>query len=756
MANEPGAVRREERSVHGTSPDPAVLDLPHSGDGAEWWWFHARLNDGDGDFGLVLRFLRHRTRRPDGTPLDSHAVAWYRSDTGPGTHAGESWIDEGCVELARALARGDGALDPRVREAVLGGLAPGRAPLPDRGLPRPVRVGGQRLDLDFGGVGRLTKDDGGAYVAEADGEHSGFRLRLAPEKPAVAQFPGGAGGRSGDGATRSYSVPRLVVEGTFRRGGCTARVRGRGRYERAFGGPWHLLEDGQRGPDPVWTWAGLRLDNGWDVTVADIGHTDAATGETTPHARGAVLSSPDGDRVEASATLRGSRPWTSLATLNTYDTGCDVEVPELDLRLRVRAWFPRQEARSLVFGSGMLEADADVEGTMAGRPVRGGGLLAVLPSNRIGDFERYITRVRDTTLEEIDHLYPETPDHGALAAVAGMEDRPGELDGLVVEDLHASLVRPMRHATDGLGRSWRSYVGTAAIELCGADSEPYRPLLAATELLHTGCLVVDDVEDRSPLRRGRPAVHTVFGDPTAVNAATAAYFAFDQVLRRVLPEDDRLRLRVYQTYLRALRCGHAGQAIDITGHRSAMDTAVATGDAEPVLRRVRVTHRLKTAAPVRAIAEIGALIAGADEERLRAMGDYFDAVGLAYQISDDVIDLRGVTVRDRDGRARPTKHTAEDLRAGKVTMPLAHAVALVPGPRMREMWRAVRDGDADEAAAAPIARELQDCGAVAACEDEARRLVDQAWKPLQDLVPCSWHSVIARALGVYAARRERE
>ncbi|WP_123670473.1 polyprenyl synthetase family protein [Actinocorallia herbida] len=749
-----GKLWRADWPVPGAVPDLAVHDAPHRGCGTERWWFTARLHHGAAEHGLVIAFLRQGGTRPDGTPLDAHAVYWQLGDRARPSMTGESgasWLDRESLELSRLLAATDPATDPRVRRAFLASSAE-EPPLPDRLLPRPARIGLGGLDLDFGGVARLRKDPDGAYRIEADGTGCAFSLRLAPRKGAVTQTVG----TDDDvpGWLYTYFVPRLTVEGGLRRGGRTAEVTGEAWYEHSFGDAWHV-PDGQDGADWSCARTALRLDNGWELSVFTAGRTDVVTGATEPRDCRAVLCSPDGERHEAKASLMGAEPWTSLATFNTYDTVWELDVPGHEAALRVRAWFP-QEVRSLVFRTGALAAHVEAQGTMAGRPVTGRGLAEIVPANRIGDIERYVARTREVTGQEIRRLLPDRPDPSALAALAGLSDRPEALDPDLAADLHAALVRPLRHAADGLGKSLRAYIATAAIELFGVDSEPYRPLLGAIEVLHTGNLIVDDVEDRSPTRRGVPSVHSVYGDAAAINAGTAAYFVLDQVLRDVLPDDDLLRRHVYETYLRVMRAGHAGQALDIAGHRAAMDAAVETGDAEALLRRIRTVHLLKTATPVRGLAEIGALIAGATGDTYRALGAYFEAVGLAYQISDDVMDLRGLTAPDPAGGRVATKHAAEDLHAGKVTMPLAHAVALVPRGLVREIWHTVRDGRADTQAVREIAAVLEGHGAVQACTDEARGLVDRAWQPLQGLLPHTHHAVLVRALGSYAAERERE
>ncbi|WP_436888134.1 polyprenyl synthetase family protein [Nocardiopsis dassonvillei] len=729
-----------------TSAAALPVEAARARSGAEWWWFTARLLTGGGPVGLVVAFLRHGAPGPERGLPDSHAVLWARS--GPAAaHGVRTWMDAGCLELLRAAAAADRGTDPRVRAALAETLLRQEDLHPDRVLPAPVRTGGDRLDLDFG-VARL-REEGAGHVIEADGEN-GFSLALTPRKPALVRSRPGAGRWSpADAAdTRVRTVPRLEARGVLKDGLREERVTGDGWYEHIDAGPWYRADRSRPADAPVWIWAGLRLDDGWELEVHRTGPGPSA-GATV------VAISPEGEPVAAPARVAARDPWTSLPSLNTYPAAWEVEAPDLGLRLSVRSWFPRQEIRSLLLGPGMLCAHVDAEGALAGRRVRGHGVWEEFPDNRVGDFERHVTRIRDVTLEEIDRLYPPIPRDTPMSA-AGCEDRPERFDPGAADDLHASLIEPMRHATGGLGKSWRSYVAVAAIELCGGDSEPYRPLLAATELFHTGSLVVDDVQDGSPLRRGRPAAHTVFGVPAAINAGTAAYFAFDRVIDEVLADDDALRLRAYRTYLWALRAGHAGQALDIAGHRSAMDRAVATGDARPLLNRIRTVHRLKTAAPVRGVAEIGARIAGADDGLVRTLGDYFEAVGLAYQISDDVMDLRGVTARSSTGSSEPTKHTAEDLRAGKATMPLAHAVGLLPAERVRRIWETVRDGCEDRDAIASAVEDLEGCGAVSACEEEAARLVAAAWEPLRDLLPAGWATVHARALGSYAANRESE
>ncbi|OCC09733.1 polyprenyl synthetase family protein [Streptomyces sp. PTY087I2] len=342
----------------------------------------------------------------------------------------------------------------------------------------------------------------------------------------------------------------------------------------------------------------------------------------------------------------------------------------------------------------------------------------------------------DRTVQRLDHhidrLCPRAPAQARAAWLPlghPVETEPADAPSLD-DRLHRALSAPVRHLTDAAGRRWRPAMIWETVGLLGGDSEHCGPLIAATELLHTGSLMVDDVQDASPLRRGKPAAHTVFGTPTALNAGTAAYFLWDRAVELTYPDDVRRGGDLRALLLTALRAGHAGQALDLQGHREEMDRAVARGDRDVVLNVVRLTHRLKSGAPVSAGMEMAAVVTGAAPELRAALVAFGSAVGTAYQIADDIADLRGVT---RAGQ--PTKQAAEDLRNGKVTMPLAHAVGRLPQSCLERLWHRIGEGSLDDEEVGRAREQLEDCGAVRAGREEADHMVRDAWDRLAPLLP---------------------
>jgi geranylgeranyl pyrophosphate synthase len=156
--------------------------------------------------------------------------------------------------------------------------------------------------------------------------------------------------------------------------------------------------------------------------------------------------------------------------------------------------------------------------------------------------------------------------------------------------------------------------------------------------MHVGSLIVDDIEDRSQKRRGTDCAHIVYGEPTAINAGTAAYFQGQQML--LVPGLTPKQLNdIYDYYFAALRAGHAGQALDIAGLGYLMDDVIERTDGSLAESRLLAIHRLKTAVPAASLARMGALVGGGSQAQIEAIGRYYESVGTAFQVGADAVSF---------------------------------------------------------------------------------------------------------------------
>jgi geranylgeranyl pyrophosphate synthase len=322
--------------------------------------------------------------------------------------------------------------------------------------------------------------------------------------------------------------------------------------------------------------------------------------------------------------------------------------------------------------------------------------------------------------------------------------RESYLDGVDLPQLSRTLIAPLREITDRGGKAWRSYAALACCDAVGGDSRKFAEWLAFPELMHTGSLIVDDVQDKSTVRRGGPTAHLKYGEALAINAGTAAYFLGEQLLTRSLVSD-AAKLRIYDLYFEALRAGHAGQAIDLDGLAGYVAEAIEHGELDRLEQRVLASHRLKTAAPAAALARMGAVAGGGTDAQIDALGNYFDALGLAFQIIDDVLNLRGFK--------GDLKQRGEDLSHGKVTLPVAKALSRLDPEARWELWHTLSSRPTDPAVVADMIRCIEACGALEACQTQARDLLEAAWSRLTPLLEESLFKVMLRAFGWYLLER---
>jgi geranylgeranyl diphosphate synthase type II len=236
---------------------------------------------------------------------------------------------------------------------------------------------------------------------------------------------------------------------------------------------------------------------------------------------------------------------------------------------------------------------------------------------------------------------PESPGAGRLAgplaAWAEVVDRRLE------ELLPAAAARPesvhraMRYAAASPGKRLRPVLTLAVAEIFGRGGERAAPvvdLACAVELVHACSLALDDLPamDDAALRRGRPTLHRAFGEDVAI---LAAFALFNRAYALVAQAGERLQLKRYST---ADLAHHLAAAIGSDGLVGGQALDLESRDADLDLERLEYIHSHKTGALFLAAAELGAMAADARRRDLEAVSRFAKNLGLAFQISDDVLD----------------------------------------------------------------------------------------------------------------------
>lgn len=255
----------------------------------------------------------------------------------------------------------------------------------------------------------------------------------------------------------------------------------------------------------------------------------------------------------------------------------------------------------------------------------------------------------------------ETFDQWASAELANVESA---LDAWVPEDAPAGLGRAMRYGVLDGGKRLRPLLVLAAARAVGGHREAALRAACAVELIHAYSLVHDDMPcmDNDVLRRGKPTVHVQFGQGQAMLAGDTMQALAFEVLTPEIGVPDDLQARLCALLARA--SGHAGmaggQAIDLA--------SIGRTLTESELRDM---HRRKTGALLHASVLMGAACGNTTKAALLALSEYGWALGLAFQVVDDILDetedshVLGKTAGKDQGNNKPTYVTALGLDAAR-------------------------------------------------------------------------------------------
>ncbi len=237
------------------------------------------------------------------------------------------------------------------------------------------------------------------------------------------------------------------------------------------------------------------------------------------------------------------------------------------------------------------------------------------------------------------------------------------------------------HLVEAGGKRLRPMLTLAAARMCGYDGPFHIHLAATVEFIHTATLLHDDVVDESARRRGRPTANLLWDNKSSVLVWD---YLFSRSFQLMVETGS---LRVLDILANASATIAEGEVLQLT---AAQDLATTERIYLQVIRG-------KTAALFSAATEVGGVIAGAPEDQVRALFTYGDALGVAFQIVDDLLDYGG-------SATAIGKNTGDDFRERKLTLPVIKAVALADADE-RAFWVRViekgqqSDGDLEQAMA---------------------------------------------------------
>jgi octaprenyl-diphosphate synthase len=263
--------------------------------------------------------------------------------------------------------------------------------------------------------------------------------------------------------------------------------------------------------------------------------------------------------------------------------------------------------------------------------------------------------------------------HERLAAY--LAEDLGAVNALIRERMtseHAPRIPEVTaHLIEAGGKRLRPMLTLASARLMGYDGPHHVHLAATVEFIHTATLLHDDVVDESAKRRGRPTANLLWDNKSSVLVGD---YLFARSFQLMTEADS---MRVMRILANAAATIAEGEVLQLTASRN-----LATGE-DTYLQVVRG----KTAALFAAATEVGGVLAGAEETAVAALHAYGDAMGIAFQIADDLLDFWG-----DDGIG---KNKGDDFRDRKLTLPLIKAIGLADADERAFWQRTIENGRQD-------------------------------------------------------------
>lgn len=285
------------------------------------------------------------------------------------------------------------------------------------------------------------------------------------------------------------------------------------------------------------------------------------------------------------------------------------------------------------------------------------------------------------------------------------------------------------HLIKAGGKRLRPILTLASARMLGYHGDNHVKLAATVEFIHTATLLHDDVVDESKLRRGRPTANQIWDNKSAILVGD---YLFSRSFQLMIETGS---LQVLDILANASATIAEGEVLQLT---AAQDLRT---DEAVYLKIVRG----KTAALFSAAAEVGGVVAGGTETEVKALHEYGDALGIAFQIVDDVLDYSGIT-------KLIGKNPGDDFRERKVTLPIIHAFSKADNEE-RAFWsRVIERGDQREGDLEAAMRILGAHGSIAYARESALSWAERAQSALHNLPESDLRNTLAELAGFVVER----
>ncbi len=286
-----------------------------------------------------------------------------------------------------------------------------------------------------------------------------------------------------------------------------------------------------------------------------------------------------------------------------------------------------------------------------------------------------------------------------------------------------SLVDPIWDFLDRGGKRWRPILFLLIAEAVGGNPEKLMDFVVIPEIIHNGTIMIDDVEDLGELRRGKPCTHKIFGEDTAINTGNFMYyFPLLVLIKNKDKFSKEIILKAYEIYLQEMVNLSFGQGTDIYWHKGKVDKI----KEDEYLQMCAY----KTGCLSRMAAKLAVVLSGGDDKLTEKIGKVAEAIGVSFQIQDDILDITLVgEEREKFGKA-----FGNDIKEGKKTLMVIHTLKKATEKDKKRLLEILdkHPDDLEERKEAILI--IEKYRGVDYAKNRAKEILEEAWKEAEPLL----------------------
>jgi len=309
--------------------------------------------------------------------------------------------------------------------------------------------------------------------------------------------------------------------------------------------------------------------------------------------------------------------------------------------------------------------------------------------------------------------------------------------------IEKAVTEPFWDILERGGKRWRPVLFILILEAFNKDPKRFIDFAILPEVIHNGTLIIDDIEDRSEFRRGKPCTYKIFGLDISINAGNLMYFL---PLLTLIKNDARLSIEeqkaIYEIYAQEMINISFGQAMDIAWHRGFFS------DDEITEEHYLQMTAYKTGTLARMSARIAALLSKLDEKSMDKMGRFAEGVGVAFQIQDDILDLKGEKFATKKGGL------GKDITEGKRSLMVIHTLRKANAKDRRRLMQILNMHTTDQELIDEAILLMEKYGAFQYAKHIATQIVKRSWEEIEGIIPQSGAKEKLRAFATFLIERE--